>query len=74
MAIITLDASGLKCPQPLLKIAAKITELKQGDVLEIIADCPNFQGDVKKFCERLQKPILFIGKNGDGTMKCQIQC
>jgi TusA-related sulfurtransferase len=73
MTIVKLDASGLKCPEPILKIASKITELKEGDILEVIADCPTFEGDVRKFCERLEKPLLYIGKNGDGTMKCQIQ-
>jgi tRNA 2-thiouridine synthesizing protein A len=74
MGITRLDTLGLKCPQPILKIAAKITELENGDILEVISDCPNFPADVKKFCERLQKPLLYIGKNGDGKMKCQIQC
>lgn len=74
MATTILDASGLKCPEPVLKIAAKLTELKEGDILEVIADCPTFASDVQKFCNRLHKALLFIEKNGNGKMKCQIQC
>ena len=74
MAIIMVDASGLKCPEPVLKIAVKLSELKEGDILEVIADCPTFAGDVKWFCNRLHKTLLFIGKNGNDKMKCQIQC
>ena len=73
MTIVRLDASGLKCPEPILKIASRITELQEGDILEVIADCPTFESDVRKFSERLQKPLLFIGNNGDGKIKCQIQ-
>jgi tRNA 2-thiouridine synthesizing protein A len=74
MAIITLDTSGLRCPGPVLKIAAKLWDLKEGDILEVIADCPTFASDVQRFCNRLNKTLLFIEKNGNGKMKCQIQC
>jgi len=33
MATIILDALGLKCPQPVLKIAAKSVEMFNGDTL-----------------------------------------
>jgi tRNA 2-thiouridine synthesizing protein A len=68
-----LDTSGLKCPQPVLKIAMKATELKEGEILEVIADCPTFEKDVKKWCARLKKTILFIRNDGDGKVICQIQ-
>ena len=68
-----LDTSGLKCPEPVLKIAMKATEMKEGEILEVIADCPTFEKDVKKWCARLNKTILFIQDCGDGKMKCQIQ-
>jgi tRNA 2-thiouridine synthesizing protein A len=74
MATILLDTSGLECPKPILKIAAKLSELKEGDILEVIADCRTFESDVKLFCNKLHKKLLFIEKNGNGKMKCQIQC
>ena len=73
MAIKILDISGLKCPEPVLEIAAKLSELKEGDKLEVIADCPTFASDVKIFCNRLYKKLQFIRTNGNGKMKCQIQ-
>ncbi len=74
IAIIMVDALGLKCPEPVLKIVAKLSELKEGDILEVKADCPTFACDVQLFCNRLQKRLLFIRTNGNGKMKCQIQC
>jgi tRNA 2-thiouridine synthesizing protein A len=45
MATVNLDCLGLRCPQPILKIAAKSAELKPGDILEVTADCPTFEKD-----------------------------
>ena len=68
-----LDTSGLKCPEPVLKIAVKATELKEGDILEVITDCPTFEKDIRMWCERLKKTIMFVRDDGDGKKKCQIQ-
>ena len=73
MAIETLDTLGLQCPEPLLKIAAKSAVIKKGNILEVIGDCPTFANDVKRWCEKLNKTILFIRDIGDGKKKCQIQ-
>lgn len=73
MAVINLDACGLRCPQPLLKIAAKSPELKAGDTLEVTADCPTFEKDVKQWCERMKRTLLWIRDEGKGKKRCQIQ-
>ncbi|MDP2646413.1 MAG: sulfurtransferase TusA family protein [Desulfobacterales bacterium] len=52
MAIHTLDALGLKCPQPTLKITSLSIKMKPGEVLEVTADCPTFEKDVKNWCSR----------------------
>jgi len=73
MATHTLDALGLKCPQPILKIAVKAKELQDGDMLEVLADCPSFPTDIKAWCERTGKILLFCADEGDGRHKAQIQ-
>jgi tRNA 2-thiouridine synthesizing protein A len=65
MATIQLDATGLRCPQPILKITGKLPELKPGDILEATADCPTFEDDVRKWCDRMKKTLLAINKDGD---------
>jgi tRNA 2-thiouridine synthesizing protein A len=73
MTILTLDCCGLKCPQPILKIATTVPELKPGDVLEVSADCPTFEQDVRMWCKRMKKVLMWV-KDEDGTKKrCQIQ-
>jgi tRNA 2-thiouridine synthesizing protein A len=73
MAVVSLDTTGLRCPQPVLKIAAKSPDMHSGDVLEVIGDCPTFERDVRAWCKRLKKTLLFMKDEGNGKMKCHIQ-
>ncbi|TAN40365.1 MAG: sulfurtransferase TusA family protein [Nitrospirae bacterium] len=72
MPLYTLDARGLKCPQPTLKITAQAVRMKPGDVLEAVADCPTFEKDVRDWCTRSRKVLLWI-REESGAKKCQIQ-
>jgi tRNA 2-thiouridine synthesizing protein A len=73
MSVIKLDTTGLKCPQPVLKIAAKSADMQRGDILEVIGDCPTFERDIRAWCKRLKKTLMFIRDEGAGRMRCQIQ-
>jgi len=73
MATVILDTSGLKCPQPVLKIAAKSPDMQISDILEVLGDCPTFEKDIRAWCKRLKKTLLFIRDEGSGKMRCQIQ-
>ncbi len=72
MATVTIDALGLKCPQPVLKIAAKSPDMQPGDVMEILADCPTFEKDIRAWCDRMKKVLLWIRDEG-GKYRAQIQ-
>ena len=73
MAVETLDAVGLKCPQPVLRIAAKARELSTGDILEVLGDCPTFEQDVRNWADRMNKVILSVKNDGADRRKIQIQ-
>jgi tRNA 2-thiouridine synthesizing protein A len=73
MATQMLDALGLKCPQPILKIAVKAKEMQDGDMLEVTADCPSFPDDIKAWCDRMGKVLLFCSTDAEGKHKAQIQ-
>jgi len=73
MAAKLLDTLGLKCPQPVLKIAVQAPEMKHGDILEVLGDCPTFEKDVRIWCERLGKVFLSIKDEGNGKKRIQIQ-
>ncbi len=72
MATIMLDARGLRCPQPVLRIAAAVPSLTSGDILEVAGDCPTFEEDVRKWCERMKKTLLAVTRDGNAKV-IQIQ-
>ena len=73
MATEKLDATGLKCPQPILKVVALIPKLNAGDILEIEADCPSFPTDIKAWCGKTGKTLLMCTTDGSGKHSAQIQ-
>lgn len=55
---VKLDACGLQCPGPVLKLYQAIQKLSNGDVLEIRATDPAFAGDVKTWCKTTGNELL----------------
>jgi tRNA 2-thiouridine synthesizing protein A len=72
MAKEMLDMVGMKCPQPVLKIAVRAPDMNPGDILEVIGDCPTFERDVRVWCQRLKKTFLSIQDEGGGKKRIQI--
>ena len=72
MSVVKMDMLGIKCPQPVLKIAVKAPEMKTGDILEVLGDCPTFEKDVKVWCERLGKVCLSVNDEGNNRKRIQI--
>lgn len=73
MAVQKLDTLGLKCPQPILKVAVMLPSLNPGDTLEILADCPSFPDDIKAWCEKTGKTLLLCTTDGTGKHTAQVQ-
>ncbi len=62
--VTRIDCAGMRCPQPVLKLAVETAETPPGTVVEIVGDCPTFEKDIRTFCERRKKTLLSI--RGDG--------
>ena len=73
MAVHTLDVLGLKCPQPVLKVAAMAKNIPEGDTLEVLADCESFPKDMETWCSKTKRTLLFCIDEGGGKHKAQIQ-
>lgn len=73
MATEKLDARGLKCPQPILKVMAKIPMMNPGDILEIEADCPSFATDIKAWSNKTGNTLLICTTDSTGKHMAQIQ-
>jgi tRNA 2-thiouridine synthesizing protein A len=72
MAVQVLDTLGMKCPQPVLKIAVAAPNMGDGDILEVLGDCPTFEKDVRTWCERLGKVFLSVKEEAE-SRRIQIQ-
>jgi tRNA 2-thiouridine synthesizing protein A len=73
VALQVLNTLGQKCPQPVLKIAVRAPDMKPGDILEVLGDCPTFEKDVRTWCERLGKVLLSVREKGPREKRIQIQ-
>ncbi|MDD2271870.1 MAG: sulfurtransferase TusA family protein [Desulfuromonadaceae bacterium] len=68
-----LDATGLKCPKPVLKLSVVSVEMKPGEVLEIVGDCPTFEKDIVVWCARLKKTLLMMHDDGNDRKRALIR-
>jgi len=57
-----VDACGLSCPGPLMKVKSSIEELKEGEVLQVKASDPGFYEDIKSWCKRTNNSLLELNK------------
>jgi len=73
MAKKILDAKGLQCPQPRLKMSVESMSMKPGDILECVADCATFEADVKEWCQKSKKALLWFKDEGNGVKRCQVR-
>jgi tRNA 2-thiouridine synthesizing protein A len=71
--VVRMDCCGMRCPQPVLRLAVETAESPAGTVVEIVGDCPTFEKDVRTFCERRKKMLLAVRTDGAKTFM-QIQC
>ena len=62
-----LDARGMACPQPILKLAEAMKELKGGQLLKVLADDPGAEEDIPVWCRRTGNQMISITEEG-GTI------
>lgn len=61
----TLDARGLLCPLPVLKLRKRMAPLAQGACIEMLADDPAAVIDVPHFCAESGHDFIAM-REGDG--------
>ncbi|UCE43934.1 MAG: sulfurtransferase TusA family protein [Candidatus Bathyarchaeota archaeon] len=61
-----LDCLGLYCPEPVFRTRQEIDKLAVGQVLEVIADDPAAEEDIKHLVKRLGHQLLELQKEKDG--------
>ena len=61
--IVKIDACGLQCPGPIVKLGAAIKDAQNGEIIEIRSTDPTFAGDVEGYCRRTGH--LFLGMTSE---------
>lgn len=61
-----LDCIGLYCPMPVLKTKQEVDKLAIGETLEVLADDPAAEEDLKAWAKRTGQKILEIEKTNEG--------
>jgi tRNA 2-thiouridine synthesizing protein A len=60
-----LDCLGLYCPEPVFRTRLELDELDEGQVLEVIADDPAAEEDIKRLASRLGHEVLLLESDDD---------
>ncbi|WP_286270748.1 sulfurtransferase TusA [Thalassotalea hakodatensis] len=54
----TLDALGLRCPEPVMMIRMNIRKISAGETLLVIADDPSTARDIPSFCRFMEHELI----------------
>jgi tRNA 2-thiouridine synthesizing protein A len=68
----SLDMTGYFCPEPIIQVNEKIGEVEVGEVLELLADDPSSEPDIKSWTKRTGHELISIEKN-DGVFRFLIR-
>lgn len=69
----TIDCVGLYCPQPLFQTRKAIDNLKSGEILEVLADDPGAESDLKSFARRTGHRIVLTERLSEGILRFLIE-
>lgn len=63
-----VDASGLKCPLPILRAKKALAQMDSGQVLEVITTDHHAAGDFQAFCAQTGNALLAQIPAADGAV------
>lgn len=61
---LTYDATGLKCPMPVLKARKALDSLEDGNLLVIKADDPAVMTDMPAYCKIAGHKLVMVNSTG----------
>ncbi len=65
----SIDCTGLYCPQPIFEVKKAINEVEIGEVLEMLADDPGAEEDMKRFAKRTGHELILIEHQEYGVLR-----
>jgi NADPH-dependent 2,4-dienoyl-CoA reductase/sulfur reductase-like enzyme/peroxiredoxin family protein/TusA-related sulfurtransferase/rhodanese-related sulfurtransferase len=67
-----IDACGMQCPGPVMKLTQSIKEINQGEVVKIKTTDPGFRKDIQAWCESTGNTLLEV-KDENKVITASIQ-
>ncbi|MFH1864902.1 MAG: sulfurtransferase TusA family protein [Candidatus Eisenbacteria bacterium] len=61
----TLDMTGYFCPEPVIRVNEAMSDVEVGEMLELLADDPSAEPDVKSWTKRTGHELISYEKDGD---------
>jgi tRNA 2-thiouridine synthesizing protein A len=61
----TLDCLGLYCPEPVFKTRMELDEMQVGETLEVLADDPAAEADIRSLVKHLEQELVSVTKEGN---------
>ena len=68
VADVVVDARGLRCPLPVIRLAARAKEAPEGTVLEVLATDPAARADIPAWCRLREQAYLGSLEQREGTL------
>jgi len=68
----TLDCLGLYCPEPVFRTRIELDNMRIGEIMEVLADDPAAEADIKSLVKRLEQKIVNVSKDGN-TVRISIK-
>jgi NADPH-dependent 2,4-dienoyl-CoA reductase/sulfur reductase-like enzyme/peroxiredoxin family protein/rhodanese-related sulfurtransferase/TusA-related sulfurtransferase len=63
--VIQLNACGLSCPGPIMKVSKSLKAMKTGEVVKVRTTDPGFIADIGSWCKRTNNTLLNSGKENN---------
>jgi TusA-related sulfurtransferase len=70
---LKIDAVGLFCPLPIVKLKLGMEKLRPGEILEILADDRGFPEDVVSWCRETGNRLRSLARNGEGIFLAYVE-
>ncbi len=60
----SVDARGLNCPLPIIKVRKALKDMQAGEVVQLLATDPGSTDDIESFCDQTGHSLLSSEKQG----------
>ena len=69
----TVDATGLFCPLPVVKLKLEFEKIGRDEVAELLADDPGVLEDLPAWCKETGNTLLSIKKDEEGVIMAYVR-